>query len=391
MRVCMVTTSFPRWEGDFSGNFIQSLSRTLAGLGVEISVVAPGHREAARFEEHGSMTIRRFHYAVPARLQVLAYEGGIPHKLRTSRLARLEVLSFTASMYRTTCLAASACDLVHAHWIPTGAVAGLAARRLGIPMVLTAHGSDGKYLRPGRLVRRLSRISVGSASHVIAVSEVLRKELLAFGVDPPGVTTIHNGVDPALFPAVYDETGGHKILWVGRMTEEKGVEFLIRAMKKITTVYGDALLRLVGDGPEKEKLEELTAELGLAKSISFVGRKDQREMTRFYSACDLVVLPSLSEGLPMVLLEAMASGKPVVASRVGGIPELIIHGRNGYLVTPGSPDEIADGVIELLGRPEQKAGMGSLSRELIETTHSWESIGLRVKSVYADVMGERRI
>jgi glycosyltransferase involved in cell wall biosynthesis len=145
---------------------------------------------------------------------------------------------------------------------------------------------------------------------------------------------------------------------------------------------------MVGDGPLKKDLEALAVDLGLSRTISFAGVKNDSEMTRAYAASDLVVLPSLSEGLPIVLLEAMASGRPVVATRVGGIPELVTSGKNGYLVTPGSADEIADRVIELLGRPELAAEMGAASRALVESTHSWDAVSSRVSSVYESVLGK---
>jgi glycosyltransferase involved in cell wall biosynthesis len=384
----MVTTSFPRWQGDFSGNFIHSLSRSLARRGVNITVVAPGYGQARRCEEWGPISIHRFGYAVPANLQVLAYDGGIPHKLRTSLLARLELLPFLVSMYLLICRVARGCDLIHAHWIPTGVVAGVAARRLALPMVLTVHGSDGLYLKSGRLARDMSRFSLRSASHLVAVSEALRRDLLTFTAGQVRVTRIHNGVDMESFQADRIEPAGRRILWVGRMTEEKGTEYLIRAMKRITAAYPDARLQLVGDGPLRKNLEGLVVDLGLSGAISFAGQKSHSEIAAVYSASDIVVLPSLSEGLPMALLEAMASGRPVVATRVGGIPELVDPGRNGYLVAPGSADEIADKLLELLGHPELAAEMGAASRALVESSHSWDAISSRIVSVYASVAGE---
>lgn len=388
MRVCMVTTSFPRWQGDSSGIFVESLSDSLSKMGLGIIIVAPGHRDTARMEAKDSMMVHRFSYRTPLRSKRLAYDGGIPHKLKTSRLARLEVPSFLVSMHALTSRVARTCDLIHAHWIPTGAVAGLVAKRLGLPMVITAHGSDATYLKAGKMVREVCRFSLASANHVIAVSDTLRDDLIRFGVRADNVTTIHNGVDQTAFQARDEDSGGRMIVWAGRMTEEKGVEYLIRAMRKITTVFRDAVLRLVGDGPLRQDLEELATQLRLSGSVSFVGEKSHSEMVSVYAGCDLVVLPSLSEGLPMVLLEAMAAGKPVVASRVGGIPEVISEGRTGYLVSPGSPDEIADRVIELLGRPELMTEMGTLSRELVKATHTWSSVARKVVAVYARVMKE---
>ena len=387
MRVCMVTTSFPRWPGDLSGNFVHSLSESLTRLGMEISVVAPGHSQAARHDDWDHITVHRFGYAFPSRLQVLAYDGGIPHKLRTSHLARFEIPPFLLSMYSLVCRVARACDLIHAHWIPTGAVAGMAARRLGIPMVLTVHGSDSAFLRHGRLRAEVSRFSVRSASHVIPVSETLKAELLAFSGAGLPLTKIHSGVDPSVFLPGSGETGGRSILWVGRMTREKGVEYLIRAMKDISIAHPSASLLLVGDGPLRGSLETLARDIGVSEFVSFMGWKDHSEMVSIYAASDIVALPSLSEGLPMVLLEAMASGKPVVATRVGGIPELIDQGGNGYLVAPGSESEIADRVMELLARPELAAQMGTASRALVESSHSWVAVAMRVSSVYASVVG----
>jgi glycosyltransferase involved in cell wall biosynthesis len=232
-------------------------------------------------------------------------------------------------------------------------------------------------------------LSLRSASHLIAVSEALKRDLLAFPTRHGLITRIHNGVDTENFQADPIRPAGRRILWVGRMTEEKGTQYLIRAMKRISAAYPDARLRLVGDGPLRKDLEELVVDLGLSGAISFAGQKSHSEIAGIYSASDIVVVPSLSEGLPMVLLEAMASGRPVVATRVGGIPELVDPGRNGYLVAPGSADEIALRVIELLGHPELAAEMGAASRTLVESAHSWDAISSRVASVYASVAGEK--
>lgn len=383
MKVCMLTTSFPRWPGDLSGSFIESLSKSLVKRGVGINVVAPGHREAPARESRPGMSITRFRYAIPARLQVVAYGGGIPHKLRTSNLARFELPQFIASMFRAALAVACGCDLVHAHWIPTGVVASLVSKRLGIPMVLTVHGSDGKFLEGGALKRIGSRFSLTSANRIVTVSDALRFRVLEFEPKVDAVIrTIHNGIELSSFPFVKKVSDAQRLLWVGRMTEEKGVNHLIRAMKEVVSVYPGASLRLVGDGPLRNDLEALVSELGLGECVEFAGEKPRYELPGMYAWCDMLVMPSLSEGLPTVLLEAMATGRPVVASRVGGIPELLKHGETGYMVPPERADELASAIIGLLGKPELMEKMGLASRKVVEDTHSWDAIASLTHSVY---------
>ncbi|MFQ5905790.1 MAG: glycosyltransferase family 4 protein [bacterium] len=385
MRVCMLTTSFPRWRGDLSGNFIESLSKSLVKRGVEIEVVAPGHKDATGRDEMGGVRVRRFTYAVPSRLQVVSYGGGIPHKLKTSNLARVELLQFMVSMLREALVVARKCDIIHAHWIPSGVVAALLAKGLSLPTVLTVHGSDAALIRGGILMRALSRFSLVSASQVIAVSRTLTKTILGFRPGIETVKTIHNGVELELFPFVERRLNTRRLLWAGRMTEEKGVAYLIRAMKKVASADPLVTLCLVGNGPLRSKLEALTCELGLSSHIAFIGEKPRSELPRMYAWCDAVVMPSLSEGLPMVLLEAMAVGRPVVASSVGGIPELVKHGETGHLVSPGSVDELADGIIQLLERPDLMGKMGVASRKLVEAAHSWDRVASDVHSVYKEL------
>jgi glycosyltransferase involved in cell wall biosynthesis len=378
----MLTTSFPRWPGDLSGNFVESLARSLTARGVEIQVVAPGHVLAPGREKRSGIAIKRFKYAFPSRAQIVAYEGGIPHKLRTSNLARLELAPFSLSMLGAAYRAAAQCDIIHAHWIPTGVFAALVSKTLDIPVVLTVHGSDGTLLRAGGLGRVISRFSLDNAGRIITVSDALKNRVLEFEPGLRTVSTIRNGVDLEQFPFVEEVPDKRRLLWVGRMTEEKGVEFLIRAMKKVVARHGDAELRLVGGGPLRLRMETLAAELGLLDSMEFVGERRRSELPQMYAWCDSVVMPSLSEGLPMVLLEAMAVGRPVIASAVGGIPEILRDGETGILVSPGNVDELAQRIIGLLGNPGLARKMGAAARRLVEATSSWDVIASQVFSVY---------
>jgi len=330
--------------------------------------------------------VTRFRYAIPSRLQVVAYDGGIPYKLKTSNLARLELVQFLISMLGEVSTVARRCDVIHAHWIPTGAVAAVAARRLGLPTVLTVHGSDAALMRGGILIKAASRFSLASASQVIAVSRTLKKRILEFEPRTNIVKTIYNGVELELFPFAGRRLNTRRLLWAGRMTEEKGLAYLIRAMKKVAAAHPDVTLCLVGDGPLRSRLEALTVELALSENIAFVGERSRSELPNMYAWCDAVVMPSLSEGLPMVLLEAMASGRPVIASGVGGIPELVKHGETGHLVSPGSVEELADGIIELLGRPDLMEKMGIASRKLVEAAHSWDAVASAVYSIYKELL-----
>lgn len=319
MRVAFVTTSWPRAPGDYAGRFVADLAERVRARGVEVDVVAPG-----AYRDFG-----------------LAYGAGVVANLRRRPWAAPLLLASIAVAARR---AARPADVVHAHWLPTVLPAAFAGR----PLVVTLHGSD---MALARRARALAGRLLGRAAVVIAVSESLAAEARELGARD--VRVIPNGVDvPA---AVGAEADPPEVLFVGRLSPEKGIEDLVAAADGLNLV-------VVGDGPLRDRVP---AALGFLPG---------EEVARRYERAAVVACPSLREGFGLACAEAMAHGRPVVASAVGGLRELVADGETGLLVPPGDRAALGEAVRALLADPERRRRMGAAGRERIAALCGWERV-----------------
>ncbi|MEW6752656.1 MAG: glycosyltransferase [Candidatus Latescibacterota bacterium] len=394
MRVCMLSTGFPRFRGDLFGAFVLELARALVARQVEVEVVAPGQAGTPAREEMHGVRVRRFSYFAPRRWQRVAYGGGIPTNLATSRLARWQVPLFLAGFTAAARAAAGRADVVHCHWTVSGLVGYLACRPGSRPLVLTVRGSDVHLLGAGR-ARRLAHAWVcRRMGAVVAVSNDIGARLVDSGVDPHRVHVVGNGVDGRFHPADRRQARASLglpsdrfiALFVGLLVPVKGLHCLFEALE---VCAGDGwLCVLVGDGTLRPELERQAREGGLADRVLFAGRRPSDEVPLWMNAADVLVLPSLSEGRPNVVLEARACGLPVVATRVGGTPELVRHGETGLLVEPEDPAALAAGLGEMAAGRERRERMGERGRELLlEEGRTWQACAERMLAIYESVAG----
>ena len=241
-------------------------------------------------------------------------------------------------------------------------VALLAARLAGIPFSFTLHG-PADFTDP-KLWRLDAKIA--DAAFVSCISHFCRSQAML--VSPPDhwprLHIVHCGVEPARYDA--PPATGKNLLFVGRLTAAKGVPVLIEAMARIRAAHPDAHLTLIGDGPDRAGLERLVRRLDLSDAVTFAGYKSQDEVALTLARTAVFVLPSFAEGVPVVLMEAMAARRPVVATRIAGIPELVEDGVSGHVVAPGDGAALADAVCDILAEPARAAGMGAAGRRKVE-------------------------
>jgi teichuronic acid biosynthesis glycosyltransferase TuaC len=253
------------------------------------------------------------------------------------------------------------CDLIDAHYCyPDGVAAVLLGRRLGKPVVITARGTDVNLLSEYRVPRRLVRWAAAQAAGLITVSEALRGRLIELGVPGSRIEVLRNGVDLALFApqeraAARRELGleadGPVMLSVGSLAPLKGFDLIIRAAAALR----NAILIIVGEGPEEAVLQRLAQDLHMGGRVRFLGTLPQPRLATVYNAADVLVLASAREGLPNVVLEALACGTPVVATAVGGVPEIVRVRAAGRLVRERTPEAIVGAVRDLLADPPARA------------------------------------
>ena len=234
----------------------------------------------------------------------------------------------------------------------------------GIPYSYTMHGPAIFYEpRRWRIDEKIAR-----ARFVACISHFCRSQGMYFS-DPvhwPKLRIVHCGVDPAAYGRRERRTFGKRVLFVGRLDPVKGAPLLIEAFARAAAEHPDASLTVVGDGPSRAQAETMARDLGLADRVAFLGFRSQAEVADLLEEADMLVLPSFAEGVPVVLMEAMASRIPVVASLVAGIPELVEDGVSGHLVPPGDVATLAARIAALMADPDRARAMGLAGRAKVE-------------------------
>lgn len=239
-------------------------------------------------------------------------------------------------------------------------------------------------------------IDCACSDRIVAVSKRTRDECSAdYGIPGEKISVIYNGVDLDEFnPQLTRSRIRNKlslgenpvVLAVGTATIRKGVQYLLRSMLDVTGKLPEARLIVVGSRRYYDQLQSLADYLGIQKRVIFLGPVAREELPFYYAACDVVAVPSTYEAFPVVVLEALASGKPVVASRVGGIPEAIEPGRNGILVDPGDTRQLSDALLTILSDDHIRDGMGRVARLDAESKYDWKKIADRYVAEFKSLL-----
>jgi len=379
----VLTSTFPKSVGDSTPPFVFQLCCHLLPH-FDVTVLTPAVRNAPQTETLQGVKVRRFHYFWPRSLERLA-DGAILESLSRSPWLFLQVPFLVLFELIASFRLARAMrpNVIHAHWfVPQGIVAVLVGRILKIPLVITAHGGDVYGLR-GRLLDALRRALASRCEAITVVSRDMATKLpnvTSRRGEPPSVMPM--GVDTRRFSARphRDEDSNQTVLFVGRLAKKKGVEYLLRAFPDVLARHPDAHLVVVGDGPCRGELETLSSQLGLADSVRFAGAQPPAELPRFYRGSRVFVGPSVvtrggdTESFGLVFVEAMAADCPVVGTSVGGIPDVVIHGRTGLLVEPESPAALAAAINGLLDSSAEAGRMGSLARRWVRRKFDWRQV-----------------
>ena len=333
MRVAVLTTSYPRSAGDAAGRFVADAVEHVRSRGVAVEVVGP-----EQFRHYG-----------------IAYGHGMVGNLRRRPWLALLVPALLASFVRAVRHVDA--DLLHAHWLPAGWV----AERSGKPYVVQVWGTDVELARRSPwLARRVLR----RARLVVAASNDLAERARALGARE--VRVIPSGVE--LPERVGTEAEPAEVLYAGRLSAEKGVLELLEAAEELNLV-------VAGDGPLRDR-------------IPFArGFVPHDELQQLYARAAVIACPSRREGFGVACLEAMAHGRPVVATRVGGLLDLVVDGETGIVVPPRDPAALRSALERLLADPDLRRKLGSAGRDRARTHFSWERVTDATLAAYAEAVG----
>ncbi|UCE57523.1 MAG: glycosyltransferase, partial [Candidatus Bathyarchaeota archaeon] len=311
------------------------------------------------------------------------------------------VLSFEA--YKSFVEVIRTCDIVHAHGhgYMSSYIACKVAKKYEKPFILTQHNTFIDYRSWLNVIEHVNDWTVGrlvlrDSDRVIVVSRKTMDYVLRLGADASKTSVMYNGVDTNLFYPMNKEECRAKlglpknrilVLTVRRLVYKNGLDTLIESASLLTRGHPRLVFIVVGKGPNRNLIEKRVRELSLEENVKLAGFVPERLLPYYYNAADYFVVPSSSgEGLPLVLLEAMACGLPVIATIVGGIPEIIENMANGVLVPPRNPEAMAETISTLLSNKELGATIGNGARKTVEKKFTWKENLRRLQEVYDDFL-----
>jgi glycosyltransferase involved in cell wall biosynthesis len=368
MRILHLTSSFPRTAGDHVAPFLLDLARAQQAAGLEVAVLAPHDKGVPRAEDLFGVGVHRFRYA-PDRWERLAYRGGLLGRSRTLGGLLLLPVFFAAFTVSTLRLARRfRPDVLHAHWwLPAGVCALLASRLVQVPLVVTLHGTDVHLLR-NPVVRRVALAVLRRASLVVVVSEDLhRLAIESLGLPDEQVEVLRMPVARVAAPVLAPTGTPVRLVAAGRLSTEKGFDVLLEAVALAVADGLDVRLDLVGSGPEHDRLARVAA--GLDGRVQLEPAQPREALWQRMDASQVLVVPSRREGLGLVALEAIARGRPVIASRAGGLPEAVLDGVDGVLVPPEDPRALADALHKLPLPPPTGEALQRHAPERVAAAH----------------------
>ena len=361
-KLLVVTSTFPRWPNDTDPPFVFELSKRLTDV-FEVTIHTPHYKGALVRETMDGLRVHRFRYCF-AQFETLAGGQGIVPKLRRNKCYYLLLPFFLIAQFFSLLLLVASIrpDVIHAHWlIPQGLMAVLVKRIFGIPVVVTAHGADVFSLRQTPFIW-VKKYIVNSSDRIVTVSRSLARILFEDTRSNVEPAVISMGVDASLF-SPHKKTNdirekfnihGPFLLFVGRLTEKKGVRYLIGSMTKVVVEVPEAKLLIVGHGELERELKEQVKQLNLQDAICFAGGVPYDQLPPYYASADVFIGPSIqvaggdTEGFGLTFVEASMSGCLVIGTKTGGIEDIIDDGRTGFLVFPKNSLMLAEKILYII-------------------------------------------
>ena len=378
MKILHVTNYF---QSKYYGSYEYFLSRQLVKQGHEV-VVYTSDREGWQQTENKKIEVK-----------TEDCEGFKIYRLHTG--PQIGIMPLIPTLLFT--LLKKKFDIIHAHnyYAASSFYSAIASRAKRIPLVLTQHNDHFPPSFVNKFLYLLDSCTFGrytlfQAKKIIALSRNIKSHLMLIGTHESKIEVIPNGVNTRFYSPhrknLLEAKWGFAppvVLFVGRLVEEKGLEYLLQAFSKVVTKIPEAKLVIVGRGPKEKELKSLAKKLGLY-NVFFLGAVENRLMPNIYVGCDVVVLPSVREPFGNVVIEAMAAEKPVIGSYVGGMKDTIIHGVTGFHVPPRNSARISEFVVRLLSDASLRKKLGRNARKKAVADYNEESVIRKIEKVYYD-------
>ena len=381
----VLTSTFPRWKDDVEPPFVFELCRRLAG-DFRVHVLAPHTAGAAATEVMGGLHVYRYRYFFTG-LQKLAYQGGILSNLNAKRSRYVLVPFFLLSQLvaAVKLVRTRRFDCIHAHWlIPQGMTAAIAARATSPspPILTTSHGSDIYGLSGGGF-RILKRAVATRSAAITVVSRSMIPALKRLSAPAAGIHVIPMGVDlQKRFTPAKRPKSGQQLLYVGRLTEQKGVHVLIDALPLIAESHPGVSLVIAGEGQEKQNLQKRVLQRKMQGRVAFVGAVNNKSLAGFYRKADVVVFPSVErEGFGLVAVEALGCECATVVTDLPAMADIVTDGETGLVIPQKNTERLAESVSRLLNDPTLRARLGHAGRRHVLERFDWRIVAAQYRQL----------
>ena len=405
MKVCVLTHVYPRFKNDPMPPFIEFTSESIQKLGVDVTVLTPYHPQFARTKVDQTVSLQTYKYIFPRKWHLLGYSNTLIHDCQLKKFVYfLAPLMFLSGMIHLLLLhKRRKFDLLHANWLlPNGFIAAVISKLCNLPLVITFHGSDVFVSKQNFLFSSMAKYAMKQADKITSVSLEFKGYLEEMKIDTQKLHIIPNGVALELFENVPQESVAElkqklgikkdeQVLFaLGRIVWKKGFDYLILAIPKVLELVPNLKVIIGGDGSDLNELKQLVCSLELDDVVYFPGAIYRNEIPAYFHLCDVFVMPAVHDpkgnvdGCPNVVLEAMASSKPVVASNISGIPLVVSHEENGLLVEEKNIDELAEAILKLLAEKELRDEFGKANKEKVLRFLTWSKIAQQFLTVYQE-------
>ncbi len=396
LKIAVLGSTYPRFAADTQVPWLRESVNRLAQRGHQVTVLASAYRGSPAHQIDG-ITVKRFRYA-PRSLEHLTHDEGAPNKLRNPFYRLLGVTYILAGVIQAVRWARQErFDVIQIHWpFPHGTIGLAAAYACGAKTVATCHGAELAMARRGAVVRRVLRYCLRQATLVSCNSSHTRDEIRKIcgriaTVIPYGATVRTDGA-PRRRPL---PGAAATLLFSGRLIQRKGIDYLLRALPLVLR-RRPVKLCITGEGDRRAEWEALTRHLKLTADVEFLGFVSTARLAELYRDCDLYVHPAIfddrgdTEGLGVVLIEALQNGCPVVASAVGGIVDVIQHEHTGLLVPEKDERALADAILRVLEDPALAARLGEAGRKYAAWVFDWDCITDETEQLFYRALEQRK-
>lgn len=400
MKICILTHTFPKYEGDTAAPFMKGVAEGIASTGSEVFVLTP-YSLGFKNSLNKKYKLVTYKYIFPNFLHKLGYSKTLDNDMKVKPLVYLlsPFLYIFGILALWKLVKKEKIDLINAHWIlPNGFMASVVSFFTGVPVVSTLPGSDVYIARKNFFFKLMATFAANTSKIITSNSYQLIEDLFKICEKRYKWRVIVYGVDPVRFRPIREDLNCKKqlgidkdkivILGVGRLVDKKGFKYLIEAAPIVLKNNKEIIFILVGDGDQKLHLEKLTKKLEVDSYFKFVGTINYDKLVDYYNICDIFVLPSVRDekgnldDQSVSVVEAMACGKPIITTNFPGYKLVVNEGENGFLTPEKNSNSIAKVLTKLIESQKLRDIMGKKSRDMVMGNFTWEAIGKQYTALF---------